>query len=110
MAAVLMAVGFLLAVTAAVLMQRVPLPLLWIYVGASALAALLYTLDKRAAIAGRRRIRERTLHGVALAGGWPGALAAQSLLRHKTAKPAFRRIFWLSVLLNCAALGFFLFR
>ena len=82
--------------------------MLWLYGGASLIAVVIYTIDKRAAIGGRRRIRERTLHALALAGGWPGALAAQSVLRHKTAKHAFRRIFWLTMLLNCAALAGYL--
>lgn len=108
--ATLAALLFLLALAGAAGLHHLPWPVVWLYGAASLLALFLHTLDKRAAIAGRRRIRERTLHGVALAGGWPGALAAQSLLRHKTAKPAFRRLFWLTVLVNCLALGFFLFR
>jgi uncharacterized membrane protein YsdA (DUF1294 family)/cold shock CspA family protein len=63
-----------------------------------------YALDKRAAARGGWRVAENTLHGLALMCGWPGALLAQELLRHKSAKPAFRRLFWLTMALN--VLGF----
>lgn len=62
-----------------------------------------YWVDKRAAAAGRRRVRERSLHLLELAGGWPGAWAAQRLLRHKTIDRAFRLVFWAIVLLHAAA-------
>lgn len=63
-----------------------------------------YALDKSAARRRRHRVPERTLHLLALFGGWPGALLAQQRLRHKTRKAAFRAVFWLTVLLNGALL------
>ncbi len=57
-----------------------------------------YAVDKRAAIAGRRRVPEATLLLLGLAGGWPGGLLAQQFLRHKTRKTGFRIRFWLTVL------------
>lgn len=36
--------------------------------------------------------------------GWPGALVAQQLLRHKTAKAEFISKFWATVTLNLAGL------
>jgi uncharacterized membrane protein YsdA (DUF1294 family)/cold shock CspA family protein len=65
---------------------------------------IVYALDKRAARRGGWRVAENTLHGLSLLCGWPGALLAQELLRHKSTKPAFRRRFWLTVALN--VLGF----
>jgi len=44
------------------------------------------------------------LHFLALCGGWPGALAAQHLLRHKNRKQAFQVVFWGTVALNIGAL------
>jgi uncharacterized membrane protein YsdA (DUF1294 family)/cold shock CspA family protein len=95
---------FLLAVAAAVAVGRLPVALLLIYLGASAAAFLAYALDKSAAKQNRWRTPESTLHLLALIGGWPGALAAQRLLRHKSAKASFQFMFWATVLLNCGAL------
>ncbi|MBC7376643.1 MAG: DUF1294 domain-containing protein, partial [Burkholderiaceae bacterium] len=61
---------------------------------------IVYFGDKRAARLGRARVSETTLHGFSLACGWPGALLAQQLLRHKSSKPAFRRMFWATVAVN----------
>lgn len=63
---------------------------LLIYCGMSILAVLGYACDKRAAIAGRRRVPEKTLHIIEGLGGWPGALLARRVLHHKTIKPAYR--------------------
>lgn len=71
----------------------------------SVLAFAAYYFDKSAAIAGRRRTPERTLHGYALFGGWPGALLAQQFLRHKSSKSSFQTVFWLTVILNAGALA-----
>lgn len=64
---------------------------------------IVYWLDKRAAQRGEWRVAEGTLHGLALACGWPGALLAQQLLRHKSAKARFRRLYWLTVAVNIVA-------
>lgn len=79
-----------------------PLPqaVLGIYMSMSMATFIVYALDKRAARLGGWRVKEATLHGLALACGWPGALLAQSILRHKSIKASFRRVFWLTVLVN----------
>lgn len=84
-----------------------PLVLPAIYVGASAVTYVAYARDKSAAQQGARRTPESTLHLLAFAGGWPGALLAQQLLRHKSRKVEFRIVFWVTVILNVA--GFLLF-
>jgi uncharacterized membrane protein YsdA (DUF1294 family) len=79
--------------------------LLLLYFGASGITFLVYALDKSAARRDRWRTRESTLHLLSLIGGWPGALAAQQLLRHKSAKPSFQAVFWLTVAVNVAVVG-----
>ena len=59
--------------------------------GVNLLAFALFGIDKRRAEAGAWRIRESTLIGVALAGGWIGAKAAQRHFRYKTRKQPFAR-------------------
>ncbi|GFO65112.1 DUF1294 domain-containing protein [Geomonas paludis] len=84
-----------------------PAVLLYGYLLASLAAFLLYALDKRAAAARRRRVRERTLHLAALCCGWPGAVLAQRLLHHKTQKGSFLVLFRLTVFANAAALALY---
>jgi len=96
---------FLAVVAGAVLAGRLPFPVLLLYLLASAITFLVYALDKSAARRDRWRTRESTLHLLGLVGGWPGALAAQRLLRHKSAKASFQVAFWGTVVANVAAVG-----
>jgi len=66
---------------------------------------MVYAADKSAARRGAHRVPESTLHVLSLLGGWPGALAAQQVLRHKTRKQPFRFVFWVTVAVNCLALA-----
>jgi len=61
-----------------------------------------YWLDKQSAQKGRWRTPENSLHIAELAGGWPGALVAQQLFRHKTRKASFQLAFWAIVMLHQA--------
>ncbi|MCF3194336.1 DUF1294 domain-containing protein [Pseudomonas bubulae] len=76
-----------------------PLPLL-AYGVASLLAFGLYRYDKQQAKAGQWRTPEKILHGVELLGGWPGALVAQQMFRHKTRKLSYQLLFWLIVVVH----------
>jgi uncharacterized membrane protein YsdA (DUF1294 family)/cold shock CspA family protein len=78
-------------------------PILFAYVGVSVVAFVAYGLDKAAALSGRWRTSENTLHLLSVAGGWPGALLAQQVLRHKTSKQSFISVFWFTVGLNVMA-------
>lgn len=100
---VIFAALFLVVVAVSVLMTRIHPLVLAIYIGVSLLTFIIYAIDKSAAIKGTQRTPENTLHLLSLAGGWPGALIAQQKLRHKSKKPSFQAVFWLTVLLNCSA-------
>jgi len=93
-----------LILIAAVFMRRLPFHVLVFYAVVSTLTFLVYSADKSAAQKNERRTREDALHVLSLIGGWPGAVVAQELLRHKSAKQAFRRVFWITVVLNSLGL------
>ncbi|WP_422631281.1 DUF1294 domain-containing protein [Pseudomonas taetrolens] len=69
---------------------------------ASGVAFGLYWYDKHQASTGQWRTPEKVLHAVELLGGWPGALVAQQLLRHKTRKVSYQVMFWLIVAVHLA--------
>lgn len=104
--ALLVAGGFIGLVAVMALLGWLPMLVLYTYAGASLALFALYFIDKHSAQNGSRRTPEATLHNLALLGGWPGALIAQQLFRHKTSKASFRRVFWATVVLNIAALGY----
>jgi uncharacterized membrane protein YsdA (DUF1294 family)/cold shock CspA family protein len=82
---------------------RPPLLVAGIYAGVSLITFIAYGRDKSAAARGTWRTPESALHGLSLAGGWPGALLAQQFLRHKTTKAEFRAVFWGTVAVNVVA-------
>lgn len=96
---------FVVALVVAALFDRLP----WLVVAAygvmSLVTFLLYGWDKLSAVRGRWRTAEATLHLMGLLGGWPGALAAQRLFRHKSSKREFLLVFWGTVILNVIAVG-----
>ena len=73
------------------------------YVAMSLVCGLFYAHDKAAAQENEWRTPEGTLLMLGLVGGWPGAIVAQQMLRHKTSKVSFRIAFWLTVLVNVGA-------
>jgi uncharacterized membrane protein YsdA (DUF1294 family) len=82
--------------------------LLATYAGMSAVTYLAYALDKSAAVHGKARTPEATLHLMGLLGGWPGGWIAQRSLRHKSSKHSFLFLFWATVLINVLALSILL--
>lgn len=73
------------------------------YAAVSPICFFAYLSDKRKATTGNWRIAESTLHALALAGGWPGALIAQGAFRHKTRKRSFQLTFWVIVMMHFVA-------
>jgi len=102
------ACGFLIFIGYWAFVGKIPVLLVALYILASLFSFFLYALDKSAARGGYWRTQESTLHLFSFFGGWPGALVAQIILRHKTKKQSFRKVFWASVLINCCALGWLL--
>lgn len=70
----------------------------------SALCFVVYAVDKSAAVAGRWRISENTLLGLGLLGGWPGAILAQQVFRHKIRKRRYMLVFAGTVVANVGVL------
>lgn len=89
------ALVFLSAMGAAAYFRQIPPWIGWFYGGASLLTLVAYGWDKYRAVKGKWRIAEATLHFFELCGGWPGALIAQRLFRHKNRKIPFQVVFWL---------------
>ncbi|MCP3127911.1 DUF1294 domain-containing protein [Shewanella sp. KJ2020] len=102
----LLVVIFLAGLIGAAQQHMLPVGIVGIYLTLSLLTFIAYAIDKSAAKGGRWRTKESTLHLLALMGGWPGALFAQNLLRHKSVKASFRNVFWLTVVANLAVLGY----
>ncbi|MBX9799321.1 MAG: DUF1294 domain-containing protein [Burkholderiaceae bacterium] len=88
--------------------SKILLQVLGSYFTLSLLSFAAYVIDKSAARKGTWRISENNLHVLDFLGGWPGGFLAQRLLRHKTSKPAFQRIYWVTVVLHCALVGWLL--
>ncbi|TPQ29494.1 DUF1294 domain-containing protein [Methylomonas koyamae] len=104
----LAAIGFLALIGYWAYLGKTPILIFVFYVLASVLTFFLYAVDKHAAQRGYWRTKENTLHLSSLVGGWPGALVAQTTLRHKSKKQSFRVVFWLTVLMNCGSFNWLL--
>ena len=77
-----------------------PLWVFGLYLLTSLICLIIYAIDKRRARFGGWRVSERTLLFWGFIGGWPGAIVAQQVLRHKTQKKSFRAAFWTTVIVN----------
>ncbi len=76
--------------------------LLWL-LSTSIVTFLLYGYDKMQSMRSGGRVPEIILHGLALIGGFAGALAGRSVFRHKTQKPIFLVIIILAAVINVVA-------
>lgn len=100
--------GFFAVLAGLIYRGYLPVSILAAYGGASLVLFVMYWIDKRAAKQGAQRTAENTLHLFELCCGWPGALMAQQIFRHKTRKGSYQFVFWLAVLANLGALGWLL--
>jgi uncharacterized membrane protein YsdA (DUF1294 family) len=105
---IIVLIAFFCLVAYAVHTLKIPTWILGLYISLSLLTFIVYARDKFAAKHGAWRTRENTLHLLSLLGGWPGAMIAQRSLHHKSRKTSFKVVFWITVALNCASLGFLL--
>ena len=81
----------------------------WALLGAvNVVTFALYFYDKTVAGGSAVRVPETALHLLAAVGGSPAALAAQQILRHKTAKRPFQIKFWCIVIGQMLLIGFFI--
>jgi uncharacterized membrane protein YsdA (DUF1294 family)/cold shock CspA family protein len=99
------AIIFFVLLVFTTLLGMVPFALLGVYLFTSIVTFIVYAIDKSAAKNNQWRTQESTLHFLSLVGGWPGALFAQKVLRHKSKKEEFQTAFWATVIANCLALG-----
>ncbi len=102
--------AFLFSILLAIMVwaEHVPMVVAMGYLVVSLVTFMVYALDKNAAKSGQWRTQESTLFLMGLAGGWPGAIFAQQLFRHKSSKREFQTVFWLTVIFNCGVLIWFL--
>lgn len=75
----------------------------------SIITFVLYGFDKAQARRGGRRIREATLHLLALSGGFPGGWAGRSVFRHKTQKDFFLFVLIISTVIHLGLLYWLIF-
>lgn len=91
-----------------VAIDRLPIIILTAYTIFSFVAFRMYKKDKSAAEWDEWRTPESTLHFISVIGGWPGALIAQSKLRHKSKKFTFKVVYWTTVTINLCLLAWLL--
>ena len=103
---IVIAMGYIAAVGYASLETQLPVQISWTFALLSAITYLFYAVDKRAAQKSKQRTPENVLHWFSVLGGWPGALIAQQQFRHKTRKNSFRVVFYLTVIVNVAAVSY----
>ncbi|MGV3581256.1 MAG: DUF1294 domain-containing protein [Methylophilus sp.] len=81
-------------------LNKLPIKISIWYLTVSLITFAIYGKDKLAAKFDYWRTSENTLHFLSIIGGWPGAMLAHKLLRHKSKKEEFRFTFWLTVIVN----------
>ena len=82
--------------------------LVWL-AAASIITFIIYGYDKIQAKRNGRRVPEKYLHWLALAGGFPGGWLGRSIFRHKTSKGVFLFFLVISTLIHLAFAGWIYF-
>lgn len=73
----------------------------WVWLAVvSGITFILYGLDKLQSRRGGWRVPEVVLHGLALAGGFPGGWAGRAMFRHKTKKGFFLFVLVVSTMIH----------
>lgn len=85
-------------------------PLIFTLLLINTLAFVLFKIDKRNSILGKRRISELTLCFVTLIGGTVGSLMSMQIYRHKTKKKSFIFKIIMIVAIQCGLLIFLIDR
>ena len=99
------AVGLTLTVICVIVLD-LPLYPAWI-IGLSVCTFAMYGFDKRRAISGAGRVPEAVLHGLSLAGGFPGGWAGRWAFNHKTRHASFLVVLVLATAIH-VVLGYWL--
>lgn len=76
----------------------------WLVV-ASLATFVLYGVDKAQAQREGLRVPENLLHLMALIGGFPGGFAGRAAFHHKTRKPVFAWVLWISLVIHVGVLA-----
>lgn len=103
--AIIVVAIFLCLLVVSIVLGKIPVHAIFFYLIVSGITFIIYANDKSAAINNRWRTPESTLHLFGMIGGWPGALIAQRMFRHKSKKREFQAIFWITIIINCAILA-----
>ena len=83
----------------------------WIWLAAASITLfILYGFDKARAKNRGRRVPEKTLHWLALLGGFPGGWLGRSVFHHKTRKAVFTIVLVLATLLHAGFIYWVWFR
>ncbi|MGL1930583.1 MAG: cold shock and DUF1294 domain-containing protein [Desulfotalea sp.] len=98
-------IAFIVAIGFPIYQKDYPIEIAYWVGMLSILTVFYYARDKAKAQSDRWRISEDKLHLFSVLGGWPGAVIAQQVFRHKTAKKSFQRVFWATVLVNCCVVA-----
>lgn len=99
-----LAIGFYMVLIVLAVKSSIPWLVVGWYVALGIITYFMYAKDKAAAQNNDWRTPEATLHLLSAAGGWAGAMVAQTYLRHKSQKAEFRLNYYMTVLINLAVL------